>query len=358
MSELIQLREKIDAYDSEILRLLNARAQVAQEVGELKKKHNDTSVVYRPEREAQILHRMCAENAGPLPDTAVTAIYRAIIAGGRGVEEAIKVAYLGPQGTFSHAATLQHFGHTVVPVPYPNFDAVYAAAEKEEVAYIVIPVVNSTEGFIGRTLDLAVGGNLMVCGEIEFRVRQHLLSKASDIADIEEVFSHTQSLAQTAQWLARHLPQVKTTPVASNAEAARLASLDPKKAAVSGALAAEQYQVPVLAANIEDNPNNTTRFWVMGKQAVPPSGKDKTSLALAVKHEAGAIHQVIEPLARHAVSMAHIESRPMPGSKWEYVFLIDLEGHAHNANVRAALAEIEARAKFFKCLGSYPAAIH
>jgi chorismate mutase / prephenate dehydratase len=357
MTSLSDLRAQIDQLDSDILRLLNQRATVAQAVGHLKQQKQETAVVYRPEREAQILRRMAEENQGPLPNHAITAIYRAIIAGGRGVEEAIKVGYLGPEGTFSHAATLKHFGQTVEAVPLANFDAVYLACEAEQVHYIVVPVVNSTEGFIGRTLDLAVGGSLKVCGEIEFRVRQNLLTHCVNLSDITEVFSHAQSLAQTAQWLARHLPTVKTTPVASNAEAARLASLNPTTAAVSGELAATQYQLPILSANIEDNPHNTTRFWVLGKQAVPPSGHDKTSLALAVQNVAGAIHQVIAPLAKHSVSMAHIESRPMPGSTWEYVFLIDLEGHAEQPHVAAALAEIAQQARFYKCLGSYPKAI-
>jgi chorismate mutase / prephenate dehydratase len=364
---LTTLRTQIDALDDEILALVNKRAGLAQAVGHAKAKAGDVEAldIYRPEREAQILLRLAEQNAGPLPDTAITRIHKAIIGACMALEAPLRVAYLGPVGTFSQGAVMQHFGGAALALPYANFDAVFKACEREEVDLAVVPVVNSTEGFIGRTLDLAVNSPLKVCGEIEFRVRQNLLAKladapntyGADLSKIVTVFSHAQSLAQCASWLNANLPNAHREAVESNAEAARLASTTPNTAAIAGELAAQEFALEICAAGIEDNPNNTTRFWVLGRKETPPSGRDKTSLAVAVQHSAGSMHQTIEPFAKHGVSMAHIESRPLPGSQWEYLFLIDLEGHATDPALATALAEVKQRARMFKVLGAYPKAI-
>ncbi len=358
--DLQGLRAQIDALDDAILRLVSERAEIAQAVGHAKAKAGrvDAGEVYRPEREAQILNRILGSNPGPLPDDAVIRIHKAIIGACMALEAPLKVAYLGPPGTFSQAAVTKHFGGAAETVPCATIDEVFHACEREHTDLAVVPVVNSTEGFVGRTLDLAVSSPLKVCGEIEFRVRQNLLSKCGDnLQAVTVVYSHAQSLAQCANWLAAHLPHARRESVASNAEAARLASVNPQSAAIAGELAAQQFSVPICVAGIEDNPNNTTRFWLMGRSGVRPSGRDKTSLAIAVQHTAGAIHHTIEPFARYGVSMAHIESRPMPGNQWEYVFLIDLEGHADDAALKPALAEVQSRARFYKVLGAYPKAI-
>ncbi len=363
---LPELRAAIDAVDNEILALVSKRAALAQSVGHTKAAagHTNADAIYRPEREAQILNRLSAANAGPLPNEAITRIHRAIIGACMALEAPLKVAYLGPEGTFSQAAVMAHFGGAALAIPFANFDAVFRACEREEVDLAVVPVVNSTEGFIGRTLDLAVSSPLKVCGEIEFRVRQHLLMKkdaentfGADFSGVKTVFSHAQSLAQCANWLNAHCPTAHREAVVSNAEAARLAAQTHGAAAIAGELAAQAYGLAICAEGIEDNPNNTTRFWVMGRNATPASGRDKTSVALAVEHAAGAMFAAIAPFAQHGVSMAHIESRPLPGSQWEYVFLIDLEGHADDPSLTAALAEVKAKSRMFKILGAYPKAV-
>ncbi len=360
---LPELRAQIDAIDDHILKLVSERAALAQSVGHAKAKAGETEAasIYRPEREAQILLRLAELNKGPLSNAAVTRIHRAIIGACMALEAPLKVAYLGPVGTFSQAAVLQHFGGAALAIPFSSFDAVFKACEREEVDLAIVPVVNSTEGFIGRTLDLAVNSPLKVCGEVEFRVRQNLLAKpntcGADWSKIKTVYSHAQSLAQCANWLNGNVPHAHREAVASNAEAARLAATTPDSAAIAGELAAQEFALEICAAGIEDNPHNTTRFWVLGRKETPPSGRDKTSLAIAVKHESGSMHHTIEPLARHGVSMAHIESRPLPGSQWEYLFLIDLEGHAQDTALAGALKEVKERARMFKVLGAYPKAI-
>lgn len=360
-SELAKLRVEIDAIDNEILRLVSARARIAKQVAQAKQaagEATNAAAIYRPEREAQILRRMVQSNSGPLPEQAITRIYRAIIGACMALEAPLRVSFLGPRGTFSEAAAQKHFGGAAVLVPCVSFDEVFRACEREETDFAVVPVVNSSEGFVGRTLDLAVKSPLKVCGEIDFRVRQNLLTKpGTPLSAITTVVSHPQSLSQCAAWLNAHLPLAKRETAISNAEAARLASEREGCAAIAGEGAAAEYGLEIRVAGVEDDPNNTTRFWLMGRKDIPPSGADKTSIAVSTKHVAGAIVHTIEPFARHGVSMAHIESRPMPGNQWEYVFLIDLEGHATEPAVAAALSEVRERARTFKLLGTYPKAI-
>ncbi len=354
--EINRRRDAIDALDRELLRLLNERAAQAKIIGALK---GDTAA-YRPEREAQVLRTMRAENPGPLPDGAVTSVFRQIMSACLALEQQLRISYLGPAGTFSHAAVTKHFGDLVDAEPCASIDEVFRAAEAGRTDYAVVPVENSTEGAVGRTLDLMFQTPLTIVGEVKLRIDQHLLvNRASGItlADVTRVYSHAQSLSQCVQWLARHLPSIARIPVASNAEAARMAAAEPGTAAIAGDGAAAIYGLDILAAHIEDEPNNTTRFWVLGRHGAAPSGRDETSLVMSAHNRPGAVHALLEPLAKHGVSMSRFESRPARTGLWEYLFFVDLEGHQEEGPVAAALSELRERAPFLKLLGSYPAAV-
>lgn len=346
-------RRAIDALDRQILAALNERARHAQAIGTLK----GTAAAYRPEREAQVLRGLHEVNTGPLPDAAVTSVFRAVMSACRALEQTLRVAYLGPAGTFSHAAVTRHFGTLVEALPYPSFDDIFRALEGGQADHAVVPVENSTEGAVGRTLDLMAATELTVCGEVNLRVNQNLLSNATGLDSITRVYSHGQSLAQCAHWLALHLPAVPRIAVASNAEAARLAAAEPTAAAIAGENAGAIYGLATLAPHIEDEPNNTTRFWVLGRQHPRPSGRDVTSLVMSCPNRPGAVHELLEPFARHGVSMSRFESRPARTGRWEYLFFVDLVGHRDDAPVAAALAELAQVAPLLKLLGSYPAAL-
>ncbi|MGL4232851.1 MAG: prephenate dehydratase [Casimicrobium sp.] len=354
MPDLSTLRQQIDAIDEQMLKLVSERAGLAMQVVHAKE---PGSPLYRPEREASILRRIQAANPGPLSNESIARIFREVISNCMALEQPLVIAYLGPEGTFSHAAAAKHFGTAPTFEPCPTIDEAFRQVEAKTADYAVVPVVNSTEGFVGRTLDLSIASTLKVCAEIDFRVQQNLMSLETELASIKKVYSHAQSLAQTAGWLGQHLNHAERIPVASNAEAARLASTTPGTAAIAGELAATRYNVPILFRNIEDSPNNTTRFWVLGRQDVAPSGKDKTSLILAAANKPGALVDLIEPLKRHGVSMTHFESRPSPDRLWEYYFFVDVEGHAKDSKVAAALEDVKAQSSYFKVVGSYPAAV-
>lgn len=353
MSESIQShREAIDRIDRELVRLFNERAGHAQAIGVLK----GGGPAYRPEREAQVLANAAAANPGPLPERAVRRIFLELMSACRGLEQPITVAYLGPPGTFSEMAVMQQFGHGVAAQPAPSIDAVFRAAESEGASYAVVPVENSTEGAIGRTLDLLMQTPLSICGEVVVRVHQNLMSKDVPLAAITKVYSHAQSLAQCHGWLSHHLPHAERVAVSSNAEAARLAAAESSVAAIGPAIAAERYGLQVLAPNIEDDARNRTRFLVLGRQETTPSGKDRTSLVLSAHNRPGAIHSLLTPIAANDVSMSRIESRPARTGGWEYLFYVDLEGHVAEPRVAKALEELRALAPFVKVLGSYPCA--
>lgn len=352
--ELAAHRDAIDKLDREILARLAERARRAQAIGKLKE--GSGAPAYRPEREARVLARIAAENPGPLSDDAVALLFRQIMSACLALERPLKIAYLGPAGTFSHAAVERHFGTFVEGVPESSIDEVFRAAEAGRTDYAVVPVENSTEGAVGRTLDLMVATDLAVVGEVKLRVQQNLLSRAASLADVKRVYSHAQSFAQCVQWLSRHLPAVPRVVAASNAEAAKLAAAEPGAAAIAGDIAGRIYALPVLAPHVEDEPNNTTRFWVLGRQQVAASGRDETSLVMSTPNRPGAVHALLEPLARHGVSMTRFESRPARTGLWEYLFYIDVTGHRDDAPVAAALAELGQRVPFLKLLGSYPAA--
>jgi chorismate mutase/prephenate dehydratase len=351
-ADLTSHRAAIDALDRELLRLLSERARHAQAIGALK-----NGPAYRPEREAQVLRHVQQNNPGPLPDAAVGRVFREIMSACLALEQKLSVAYLGPPGTYSHGAVTRHFGDAVRAEPFDSIDAVFRAAEAGRTDYAIVPVENSTEGAVGRTLDLMCQTPLTIVGEIKLRIQQNLLAQGTALDAVVKVYSHAQSLAQCVQWLARHLPGAARVAVASNAEAARLAAGERGAAAIAGEAAAAIYGLDILAAHIEDEPNNTTRFWVLGAHAVPPSGKDETSLVMAAQNRPGAMVALLEPFAAHGVSMSRLESRPARTGLWEYLFFVDLEGHQEEPAVAAALADLRQRAPFVKLLGSYPAAV-
>jgi chorismate mutase/prephenate dehydratase len=349
--ELLNLRKNIDRLDEEILARLAERARSAQRIGEVKRGN-----LYRPEREAQVLRRLADANPGPLPDQAVQRIFREIMSACLALEHPLRVAYLGPAGTFSESAARKHFGSAPALVPTAAIDDVFREVEAGNADYGVVPVENSTEGAVGGTLDLLLANPLKICGEVKLRIHQHLLSKADGIGAAKRLYSHSQSLAQCHEWLNRNLANLARVPVASNAEAARLAAEDPESCAIAGEAAAELYGLNVLAANIEDDPNNTTRFLVIARHDAGPSGCDKTSLVCSAPNRPGAMHSLLEPLARHGVDMTKLQSRPARGGLWEYVFYVDIDGHREDTAVAAALKELNERAAFVKVLGSYPVA--
>lgn len=351
--ELKKFRGQIDRIDDELLKLFNQRAALAQQIGHAK----GNGAVLRPEREAQVLQRMVQANSGPLPNQGVTQLFTEIMSQCRALEAPLRVAYLGPHGTFSEAAMFQRFGQASAGLPADSIDGVFTAVENGAANYGLVPVENSTEGAVGRTLDLLLNSNLKICGEVLLQVHQCLLSKENDLSLIRKVYSHPQSFGQCQGWLNTHLPHVERVTASSNADAARLAAEESFAAAVAGAQAAEHFKLQVLAKNIEDDARNTTRFLVIGKQDVAPSGKDKTSLAMSAANRPGAVHDLLVPLAQNGVSMTKLESRPARAGLWEYVFYVDIEGHQSDAKVAAALAQLKQIAAFVKVLGSYPVAV-
>jgi len=351
-ASLNNIRSKIDALDTRLVELLSARAQLAQQAWHAK----GNAAAYKPEREAQVLRRVRELNKGPLSATALSRLFIEIMSACRALEQQMAVAYLGPEGTFSQEAVVKHFGAATGGKPLASIDEVFRAIETGELAYGVVPVENSTEGAVGRTLDLLLNTSVRICGEVNLPVRQCLMSNARVRGDIRTVYSHTQSLAQCQQWLSRHLPDVERVAVGSNAEAARLASKDKRSAAIASSMAAALYGLKLLARNIEDDPKNTTRFAVIAKEDAAPSGRDKTSLILSTSNVPGAIHDLLTPLAKHGVSMTRLESRPARTGRWEYVFYIDIEGHQLEPKVARALAALGRKAALLKVLGSYPVA--
>lgn len=357
-AELSRLREGIDRIDDEVLRLVSERARLAHRIGEIKQ-----GVIYRPEREAQVLRRMAEANPGPLPDEAVQRIVREVMSACLALEQPLRIAFLGPVGTFSEMAAHKHFGHSPDFRPCTSIDEVFRAIETGNADYAVVPVENSTEGAVGRTLDLLLSSSLRICGEVNLRIHQNLLGKIAALDPKQpprRIYSHPQSLAQCHEWLNRHLPQAERLPVVSNAEAARLAAEETEACAIAGEAAAQRYGLNILAARIEDEPHNTTRFLVLGHHDAGPSGKDKTSLVCSAPNRAGAMHELLTPFTENGISMTRFESRPArnPASvgngQWAYVFYIDVEGHAQTPGLANALQALDKRASFLKILGSYP----
>ncbi|MBT9540327.1 prephenate dehydratase [Thiobacillus sp.] len=356
--DLITLRARIDGIDDAILKLLSERAGIAQQVGRAKK----GEIIYRPEREAQIVQRLRAANPGPLSGDTIERLIREIMSACRALEQTTRVAYLGPAGTFTQQAVHKQFGHEVDALAEASIDACFHAVETGRADFAVVPVENSTEGAISRTLDLIVSSPLKICGEVMLPIHQMLMRAESaanpaGLDGIQRVYGHAQSLAQCQQWLTRHLPKAERISVVSNSDGARRAAAEPDAATLGSEAAAEIYGLAVVAARVEDEASNTTRFLVLGVTDAAPSGRDKTSLVVGVRNQPGAVVKLLQPLAEAGISMSKLESRPARSSNWEYLFFIVCESHRQDPQLATVLAEIEARAAFLKILGSYPAAL-
>ena len=355
--QLRPLREKIDALDQQLMSLLNQRAALAVQVGRVK--HAHLAPVFRPDRERQVfegLARASAAENGLLKAPHITSIWREVMGACRSLEQLERVAFLGPLGTFSEQAASEFFGNSIDKQPVASIDEIFRSVTAGAAEYGVVPIENSTEGAIARTLDLLLTTPLSLCGEISLEVRHNVLRQTDSLDGIEAVCAHPQALAQCHAWLSQHLPQAERRAVSSNAEGARLASLDAALAGIAGLQAAAQYGLQVAAGNVQDDPNNRTRFGVVGRLVTQPSGRDRTSLILSVPNQAGAVLELLRPLAEHGVSMSRFESRPAKSGEWAYYFYVDIEGHQSDENVALALAALARQCAFYKCLGSYPQA--
>lgn len=355
-NEFLDIRKKIDEIDRQIQDLINRRVEHAVDIAQIKSR-SENAEFYKPDREAQVLREVIARNTGPMPDAEMARIFREIMSATLSVESEIKVAALGPIGTYTQAAAQKHFGKSANIVLKQTIEDVFRAVQTHDANYGVVPVENSSEGAVTHTLDLFIETPLKICGEVELRIRHCLLSQDQDISKIVRIFSHSQSLAQCRRWLTTHLQSAEKQAVASNAEAAKKVSMETGTAAIASKAAAEVYGLNILAEDIEDSPGNTTRFLLIGQNDVPVSGKDKTSLLIAGKNRPGILYKLLEPLARNGLDMTRIESRPSRTGLWEYVFFIDIIGHAKDENVRSVLAELEDISGMYKVLGSYPVAV-
>jgi chorismate mutase/prephenate dehydratase len=357
---LEKLRDRIDAIDKQLLELFNQRAGCAVEVATVKRERSEASDknvdFFRPDREAQVIKRIKSLNNGPLSDDEVGRLIREVMSACLALEQPLKIAYLGPEGTFTQSAALKHFGHSVSTIPMSSIPDVFSSVESGHADYGLVPVENSTEGVISHTLDMFIDSSLKVCGEVEIRVHHHLAMRSQNVSAIRHIYSHQQSFAQCRRWLDQNFPGIERIPVSSNAEAARLASVEDDAAAICGLPAVEIFDLKICYQNIEDLSDNTTRFVIIGRQEVGPSGNDKTSLLISTKNIPGALLGLLQPLADHRISMNKIESRPAQGHKWAYVFFIDVDGHQQDQNVIEAFNELKQQAALFKILGSYPKA--
>jgi len=355
-SGLQAVRARIDEIDEKIQALITERAKCAEEVA--RQKGNGPDVVfYRPEREAQVLRAVMARNEGPLSNETMARHFREIMSSCLALQYPMKIAFLGPAGTFTQEAATKHFGHAVTTVPLAAIDEIFREVESGSAHYGVVPVENSTEGVVNHTLDMFINSPLKICGEVALRIHHNLMSNAKDLKAIKKLFVHHQAQAQCREWLDGNLPGVNWVVVSSNAEAARCAAEEEGAAAIAGEMAAEIYGLNILAQNIEDEPDNTTRFLVIGNQLSQRSGHDKTSLLLSTANSPGALHKLLKVFADNHISMTRIESRPSRRGMWDYVFFIDIEGHVEEASVATALSALESDAYVAKILGSYPDAV-
>ncbi|MCQ8896590.1 prephenate dehydratase [Limnobacter humi] len=352
--ELLKFRDQIDALDLQILGLLNQRARLAQDIGHVKAKTD--APVMRPEREAQVLDKLTNANQGPLSAPHVRTLFKEIMSACRSLEREVHVAFLGPLGTYSEQAVWSFFGHCVQAEPVETIEEAFRQLDAEQVDFAVVPVENSTEGSVARTLDALVDSHASICGEVQLPIHHQLLTQSGSLQGIQKICAHPQALAQCRNWLAQNAPQIQQETVSSNGAAAKLASEDPTVAAIAGQTARERYSLKAVQEHIQDDANNTTRFLVLGKQQPGPSGIDKTSLVASVPNQPGAVYKMLEPMNAQNVSMTRLESRPARTGRWEYYFFIDLQGHQQDAAVARALDDLRQSASFLKVLGSYPAA--
>ena len=357
--DLSRIRASIDSIDARIQELLNERARFAQLVGISKSASGKAVDFYRPEREADVLRQALKRNKGPLRNEEIVRLFREIMSACLAQQEPLKVAFLGPEGTFTQAAVLKHFGSSVRALPMAAIDEVFHEVEGGIADFGVVPIENSSEGTVNHTLDMFLTSALKICGEVELAIHHSLMGRMASVSDIKRICAHPQALAQCRGWLAEQIPDVERVAVSSNAEGARRARDERGTAAIAGRSAAEIYGLTLLASDIEDRADNTTRFLVVGRKLFTASGEDRTTLLVSAADtdDAGALFRLLQPLAEHRVNMTRIESRPSRKRKWDYVFFIDMEGHVSDEPVANALAALEKRASLFKVLGSYPRAV-
>lgn len=351
------IRQQIDTIDQQLQDLLNKRTAMAQEVARIKIEQGADADFYRPDREAMVLRHVIERNEGPLPDKEMARLFREIMSACLATEKPLEVAYLGPEGSFTQAAALKQFGGSVLMQPMTTIADVFHAVETGNANYGLVPVENSTEGMVTHTLDRFITSPLKINGEVTLRIHHYLLSKASELGQLKTVYAHPQALGQCRKWLAEHLPHCELVPMNSNSEAAKNVMVDDSAAAIAANQAADIYDLSVLASNIEDEIDNTTRFLVIGTQDVGPSGSDKTALLVSTKNKPGALQVLLKPLADSGISMMRIESRPARTGIWEYVFFIDIEGHCKDPSVSTALQQLEQESSMCRVLGSYPKAV-
>jgi chorismate mutase / prephenate dehydratase len=347
-------RSRINSLDDEILKLLNQRGTAALRIGELKRQQDLPYFI--PDREAQVLERLVALNPGPLGADAIRAIWREILSASLALEQPLRVAYLGPPGTFTHQAATRRFGSSASLESVRTIAEVFDEVERGRTDCGVVPVENSTDGAVNVTLDRLIESEVTITGEITLDISQHLISRATELAEVKRVCSHPQGLAQCRAWLAAHLPDAATEETASTSAAVERARDDATVAAIASDMAAEVHGVPILRARIEDNASNSTRFLVIGRHPAAPTSRDKTSILFSMKNEPGVLYRILQPFATHRLNLTKIESRPTKRRPWEYVNFLDFEGHCQTENVRDVLAEVRERCQFLKILGSYPAA--
>lgn len=349
--KLASLRRKVDRLDDQLVRLLEQRADVAREIGRLKRQ--DGSSVFAPAREAALFRRLESKLKGGLPFEDLRAVYREILASARKVQGGARVAYLGPEGSYCHQAARERFGAATDLVPCPTIAEIFSAVDRGEVEAGVVPMENSGEGAVGATQDALLGTSSWVCGEIYLKIRHALLTR-SQAGPIQTVYSHPQALAQCRHWLATRLPGVKLVEVASTAEGARRASKEKTAAAIASPWAAKIYGLKIRHRDVQDHQGNSTRFLVLGQEPVPTTGKDKTSLLFSLPHRAGALHRALGVLSSKGLNLLKVESRPAPGKSWEYVFFVDVRGHADRPDFRQALIRLQKQTQDLRVLGSYP----
>ena len=344
-------RKAIDQLDAKIIKLLNERMQHVLEIGAIKFKAGEE--IYAPHRELAVLQRVCRLNKGPITNDAIRAIYREVMSSALSLQKTMRIAYLGPEATFTHQAAIRRFGSSLRYGPQKTITDVFAEVSKNRADYGVVPIENSTEGVVTHTLDMFVDSDLKIVSQIVLRVQHCLLTNARK-AQIKKLFAHPQALAQCRAWVQNNLPRAEIIETSSNARSAELASTEDDTAAIAGLLAAEKYGLRVVEYDIQDNAANATRFLVLGRQCSPPTGRDRTSLMISLVDKVGALHRALAAFRRHRLNMTKIESRPSKRKAWEYFFFIDCDGHVSDHRVAKAIAELEQQCSFVKVLGSYP----
>ncbi len=356
--QLSSIRREIDDLDIRIQELISRRSECAREIAQIKRASNPELVnFYRPEREAEVLRGVKARNKGPLDDEVIVTIFRQIMSASLALQLPLRVAYLGPEGTYTHAAALKQFGSSIKLIALAAIDEIFHEVESGNISYGIVPVENSTEGIVNHTLDMFLDSTLNICGEVSLRIHHHLLSNEGNLSQVSTVFGHPQALAQCRRWLNTNLPDIAQVAASSNAEAADIAVKTPGAAATASESAAALYHLQFLARNIEDDPNNTTRFFLIGKQQTKPSGNDKTSLLLSTANRPGALYAMLSPIAENGVSMTRIESRPSRRVAWDYVFFVDVEGHQTDTDISKVLSELRDSHFLVRVLGSYPVSV-